>query len=256
VQLTATILGMALRDAVESGRLPYNPADRIPRRQRPKHTPRKLADRFWSPDEAQRFLDATRDDRLWPLWCLALDSGARRGELAALRWDALDLDAGVMTIKASRTHSGTRVVEGPTKNGHERRVHLDPRTVRALRAHRRRQAEERLAAGEGWAGGTPGEDGYVFVDEAGEPPRPDLFGRWFIEAQENVDVPRIVFHALRHTSATAALQALVPITLVSERLGHSKVSVTLDTYAHAIPSDGVDAARRIGAAIYGAETGS
>jgi integrase len=83
-----------------------------------------------------------------------------------------------------------------------------------------------------------------------------VFGRWFIEAQEPVDVPRIVFHALRHTSATVALSSGVPITVVSERLGHSKPSITLDVYAHAIPKDGAAAARIIGGQIYGAGTGS
>jgi integrase len=57
----------------------------VARRQRPKDKPSKRADRYWSTDEAKAFLDATRDDPLWPLWCLALDSGARRGELTALR---------------------------------------------------------------------------------------------------------------------------------------------------------------------------
>jgi integrase len=256
VQLVHTVLRMALADAVEAGKIAYNPADRIPRRQRPKHKPSKRADRYWSPDEARSFLDATRDARLWPLWCLALDSGARRGELSALRWPDLDLDNGVMHVKASRTLTGDQVVEGPTKSGKSRVVDLDPRTVTALRAHKARQARERLAAGAMWTGGTPGESGFVFIDELGEPYRPDRLASAFIDAQEGLGLPRIVFHAARHTSATVALAAGVPIPLVSERLGHSKVSITLDVYGHAIPSHGADAARVIGAAIYGAAVGS
>ena len=257
VQLVATTIGMALRDAVETGKLAYNPGDRIPRRQRPKHTPEKKADRFWTPEEAASFLAATRDSRWWPLWCLALDSGARRGELAALRWSELDLDAGVMKVVASRTSIGGRVVEGPPKTKKSRRsVHLDGRTVAALRQHLRRQAEERLRAGEGWEGEKPGESGFVFVDEAGEPPLPYRFGDLFRQAQHGLGLPPLVLHGLRHTSATIALSAGVPIIVVSDRLGHSKVSITLDVYGHTIPTDEAAAATVIGAAIYASGTGS
>lgn len=119
-----------------------------------------------------------------------------------------------------------------------------------------RQARERLAAGEVWAGGQPGETGHVFTGELGVPYRPDRLASAFVAAQEGLGLSRVVFHALRHTSATIALSEGVPITLVSERLGHSKVSITLDVYAHAIPSHGADAARVIGAAIYGTGTSS
>lgn len=96
----------------------------------------------------------------------------------------------------------------------------------------------------------------MFTDELGEPLRPDRLGSAFIAAQDGLGWPRLVFHGLRHTSATVLLSKGVPITLVSQRLGHSKVSITLDVYDHAIPSHGADAARVIGAAIYGAEAGS
>jgi integrase len=256
VQLTATVLGMALRDAVEAGQLAYNPADRIPRRQRPKHKARKHADRYWTPEQAAAFLDANRDSRWFPLWALALDTGARRGELAGLDWQAIDLDKATVLIRASRTSIGGESVEGSTKTGEERTIDLDARTVTALRAHMRRQAEDRLRAGEGWAGGKPGETGHVFVHEDGRDPRPEHLGELFRQAQEGVDVPPLVFHGLRHTSATVALSRGVSVLTVADRLGHSKPSITLDVYSHALKKDGPAAARSIGGAIYGAQTGS
>jgi integrase len=256
VQLAATVLGMALRDAVEAGQLAYNPADRIPRRQRPKHKPRKHADRYWTPEQAATFLEANRDSRWFPLWALALDTGARRGELAGLDWRAVDLDDGTVLIRASRTSIGGESIEGPTKNGEERTIDLDPRTVAALRVHLRRQAEDRLRAGEGWAGGKPGESGFVFVHEDGRPPRPEHLGELFRQVQQGLDVPPLVFHGLRHTSATVALSNGVSVLTVADRLGHSKPSITLDVYSHALKKDGPAAARLIGGAIYGAETGS
>jgi integrase len=254
VKLCDTVLKMALADAAEAGRLPYNPITRVPRRQRPKHRPRQVVDRYWSPDEAKSFLEHTRPARLWPLWCLALDSGARRGELAALRWPQLDIDDAVMTVHSSRTLIGADEVEGTTKSGKPREVDLHPATVAALRGWRTRQARERLAAGEVWQGGEPGKTGYVFTDELGVPYRPDRFLTMFDQAQEGTGLPRLVFHGLRHTSATTALKLGVPPHVVAERLGHA-IEVLMKTYAHVIPGQGVDAARIIGGAIYG-ETGT
>jgi integrase len=182
VQLTATVLNMAFRHAVETGQLAYSPADRIPKDFRPKHRVRKRPDRFWTPEQAAAFLEANRDSRWYPLWALALDSGMRRGELAALQWSELDLDKATVLVKASRTSIGGEAIDGPTKTGEERRVDLAPPTVAALRAHLRRQAEDRLRAGEGWEGGKPGETGFVFVDEAGKPPQPYRLGDLFRQA--------------------------------------------------------------------------
>lgn len=119
-----------------------------------------------------------------------------------------------------------------------------------LRRWKAAQLRERMAAGEAWAGG---DDPHLFTDELGEPYRPDSLSARFEVAQADADVPLITFHGLRHTSATIALAAGVPVLVVSERLGHATVSITLDTYAHALPEQETDAAQRIGRAIYGAE---
>jgi integrase len=165
-------------------------------------------------------------------------------QVSALKWPELDLKTGTVLIKASRTTVGAEVIDRGTKNGDERTIDLDARTVQALRTHLRRQAKDRLRAGEGWAGGKPGEDGYVFVDETGEPPKPHRLGDLFGQAQQDLGLKQpLVLHGLRHTSATIALSAGVSIVTVSERLGHSMVSITLDIYSHRLPKDGAAAAR-------------
>ncbi len=118
-----------------------------------------------------------------------------------------------------------------------RLIALDPGTVSALRAHHTRQAAERLALGPAWSAGD-----LVFTREDGQPLHPDWFRRRFERRIHRAGLPKIRFHDLRHTHATLALQAGVHRKVISERLGHSTVAMTLDIYSHAIPALQHDAA--------------
>jgi integrase len=144
------------------------------------------------------------------------------------------------------------VVEGTTKTSKTRTIRLDRRTVAALKSWKKRQAQERMAAGPGWAGGIPGKTGYLWTDETGAVYRPDKLSDFFEQTQGGLGLPRLVFHGLRHTSATIALARFVPVHVVSARLGHANVSITWNIYAHVIPGQDGDAAAAIGDAIYGA----
>ena len=244
VQSVHTVLHMALTDAVEQGLLQVNPTTQIPKRQRPTHRNRRQADKHWDAEEAVRFLAATAGDRLNPLWALLLDTGCRRGEVCALRWTSVGLDAGLVTVKANRVHAGRRVVEGTTKTDRVRTVDLDPRTVAVLRGWRKAQMAERLAAGAGYV-----ESGYVFTSEVGEPIRPDSLTYAFSKGAKRAGVPDIGVHGLRHTAATLLLAAGVQPHVVQERLGHADISITLGLYSHALPQQRADAARLLGDAI-------
>jgi integrase len=251
VQLVHVLLRQALAEAVEAGSLPRSPVDRIPKKQRPRHRPAEAVNRYWEPGDARRFLEATAGERLAPLWALALDTGARRGELAALTWLDVDFEAPVVRIRGNRTLVGGEVVEGTTKSGKSRTVDIDARTVTVLRAWRAAQARERLAAGETWTGGQPGEHLHLWTDEIGEAYRPDILSARFEQAQRGVDVPPLVLHGTRHTSATMALAAGVPVHVVSKRLGHADVKITLSIYAHVLDKQRTDAAQRLGDELYG-----
>lgn len=256
VVLAYTLLNMAFSDAVEAGDLGVSPVKRIPRRQRPTYSPQKQTDRHWDRDEARSFIAATKGDRLHALYAMALDSGARRGELSAIRWSDLDLDQGLMGIERSRCHVGDRIDErSPKTKASVRVVELDPRTIATLRAWRSVQRQDRLTAGPGWKGGDL-DGAYVFTDEEGVPFRPDGLSGRFDAAVAGAGVPRIPFHGMRHTSATLLLAAGVPVHVVSQRLGHASIVVTLGTYGHVLPSQGTDAARVIGGQLYGEATGS
>ena len=127
-----------------------------------------------------------------------------------------------------------------------RSIALDPVTVAALREHRKRQLEERLA----WRP-SHGDQGLVFCREDGSLLHPERFVDAFERLAKSAAVPRIRLHDLRHTHATLALAAGVHPKVVSERLGHASIAITMDTYSHAIPSLDAEAASAVAALVFG-----
>lgn len=156
---TAGVLSIALADAVRLRIIPFSPATdaRLPRRAHREMT-------AWTEGEAAGFLASVVDDRMFPLWRLALATGLRRGELCRLRWKDVDLAVGVVVVASTRVVADAVVTGEPKTKAGARIVALDRDTVAALASWKRRQAQERLAAGASWA-----DSGLVFVDEHGVP---------------------------------------------------------------------------------------
>jgi integrase len=198
----------------------------------PPPTPRRGELRTWTAEELRQFLDSVRDDRLYAAWRVAALTGMRRGEVLGLRWADLDLDAGWLAVRQTLVvvENHFEISEPKTTRGH-RQLALDPETIMALRSHRKNQAAERLAAGPAWT-----TSALVFTRQDGTPLHPEHVRRLFDRHLQRAGLPRIRFHDLRHTHATLALQAGVHPKVVSERLGHTTVAMTLDVYSHAIPA--------------------
>jgi integrase len=239
---THVVLSKVLTYAVDLGALASNPALRLPKDGRPKAAQRDPAKlKVWTRDEASRFLKATAVHRLAALWRLAIDTGMRRGELAGLRWDDVDLDAGSVTVRRNRVVVGWAISEGtPKTRAAGRTIDLDPRTTKALKAHRKAQLVERLAWGPAYAEGTQ-----VFTREDGEPLHPGTMVWQLERACKAAKVPWIGVHGLRHTSATLGLASGVPLKVMSERLGHARTTITADLYQHVQPGMQADAATKI-----------
>lgn len=202
----------------------------------------------WCATEVSLFLASVEGHRLAPAFRLLAATGMRRGEVLGLKWDSVDLDAGRLSVRRSLIAVDDALVWSDPKTARSRRsLSLDPETVAVLRAHRRRQLEERLAAGEMWQ-----EHDLVFCTEAGEALHPDRFSRAFSRAVQSSGLPRIRMHDLRHTWATLALQAGIHPKVVSERLGHASTSITLDIYSHVQPELDAHAATAV-ARLFDAE---
>jgi integrase len=221
------VLHRSLKDAVRWGRLSRSPADTAD----PPRVGSAHEMRTWSAQQLKAFLEATRDDRLSPLWHLLAMTGMRRGEALGLRWEDVDLEAGRIAVRRALIPNGREVVISEPKTARGRRsIALDPETVLVLRAQAARQLEEQQAST------TWSETGLLFTREDGEALHPEVASRYFRQAVKRAMLPAIRLHDLRHTHATLALRAGIHPKVVSERLGHATISITLDTYSHAIPA--------------------
>jgi integrase len=175
---------------------------------------------------------------------LAVLCGLRRGEIAALRWRRVGLDAGKIEVveSAEQTAAGVRYKE--PKSGRARNVALSGTVVDELKAWRLRQAEEFLRLG-----ARPDGDTFVVTKADGSPLQPRSLTHEWVRVLGTTALPRMRFHDLRHAHATHMLASGVHPKVASERLGHSKVGITLDLYSHVLPGMQEDAAAKVDAAL-------
>jgi integrase len=239
VQNVHRMLRRAFRDAVRWDYLPRNPVEQAepPRSRRPSRT-------VWTPEELRAYLEYVRGDRFYALWLLVATTGLRRGEIAGLRRDDIDLPTGhVSPTKPRVVVDGHAQESEPKTDTGRRRLALDPVTRDALAEYCRHWAQERLLTGH--------HSELLFIWPDGRPLHPDTITALFRRHVTEAGLPRIRLHDVRHSYATAALKAGVPAKIISERLGHASVAFTLQVYSHVIPGMDAQAADQIAALILG-----
>lgn len=236
----------AYRLAVEKGQVTRNPAAlaTAPTVTEQRHS-------WWTPDQVSAFLRYVAGIGESPLprglIDALIDSGGRRGEVLGLRWSDVDLEAGTATVaRQLSVHPRTRAVEvRPTKRPRSKAtIGLHPATVAALRKRRLDQAGDRLQMGAGWPSDGADVD-LVFTWRDGRLLHPDTVTRIVARLSMAAGLPRLTPHGFRHSFATAALKARVPVEVVAARLGNT-ARVVQETYSHVIPADDQAAAQLVG----------
>jgi integrase len=242
IRLARAPLAGAMKLAAASGIVAVNPMVGTPRPRAARSIPR-----HWNPGQARQFLGLVEGDRTWPVWAFLLGAGLRIGELVALRWANVDL--------AGRK---VRVVEFVSTLGHDlapsvgksrdavRTVDLDVGLVDVLRRQERLQILERETAGDRWQ-----EGGWVFAMPDGDQCHPQYLSKLLGRYSQELGLPRLTAHGLRHTSATLMLASGVPAKVAAERLGHSDPTLFTNLYSHVTPTMQQDAAERIGMLLFG-----
>lgn len=232
VRETHVVVRKALEDATRWGMVQRNVAALAdPPPAHAAAADRRDAIQVWSEKELAHFLRHAQDDELYPLWAVLCATGMRRSEVLGLPWRDVDFDARRLAVRQTLVSVDGVPELGPPKSRHGvRTIDLDGRTLSALRRQRRRQNEQRLAAGPGWH-----ETKLVFTHPDGRWLHPDWVGELFRRLVAESGAPRIRMHDVRHTHATLLLRWGHNPKVVSERLGHHSVAFTLDTYAHVVP---------------------
>lgn len=223
-------LATALDAAVRAGLIPNHPVRNI----KVSRTSERFEPRVWDVPTVRKFLAHRRHahDPLYHAWHLAVVTGLRRGELHGLKWDDVDLDAGVLRVRRQRSEVRGKVIEAaPKTSASEAPVLLDQATVDILRS-------------------VPRTSDYVVTDPRTGRPYANmrLFTSDWRRACEYANVPHIRFHDLRHTSASLLAASGVPLVLAQQRLRHWSPSMTA-RYTHALDGMAAQVAEQIGSLV-------
>jgi len=240
VRYIHAILRRAMKEALALGLVSRNVTEAVS----PPKAPRPPI-KTWDAPDLRRFMAVAQGDGYSPLWLLAAHTGMRQGELLGLRWQDVDLDRAVVhVVQAVPTvRHGVQFTQPKTASG-RRTIALDATCTAALREHKARQNERRLAMGALWH-----DYDLVIASAIGTPLNHANVYHRFIKLVVAAGVPRIPFHGLRHTHATLLMGAGVHPKVVSERLGHADISLTLSTYSHVLPQMQQEAASIFDAAM-------
>lgn len=224
IQMVHGVLRTALNQAVQLDKIARNPTSYV---KTPKLVRREM--KALTPEEASRFLDAAASDPHYTLFAVLLMGGLRPGEALALKWS--DLEGSTLRVQRALTNVGNQLIEAPTKTGRGRAIPLPRFVVKELRQHKAKQAAVQLRQGRMYR-----DQGYIFTTSRGTPlSLRNLTSRHFKPILKRAGIRNLRLYDLRHSCATLLFADGVPAKVVQERLGHSSIALTLDTYTHLVP---------------------
>ncbi|QIZ07625.1 site-specific integrase [Priestia megaterium] len=217
----------ALKDAVKWQLIVRNVAEAVT----PPKT-RKVEMQTWDNEQVKVFLEVSKDSPYYQIFLTAINTGMRRGEVLGLRWQDIDFDNNMIYVRQSLQEVKK---EGLTfkepKSGKSRSISITPSLTKEFKKIYKLQLEHKLLLGQGYH-----DLDLVFAQKNGKPIQPTEMARNYRKMVDKSGLPYIRFHDLRHTHATLLLQQGVHPKVVSERLGHSTIGITMDTYTHVLPN--------------------
>lgn len=227
VQFMHSILHKALQQALKWGLVYRNVADLVEPPSVKKKAPQTL-----SSSQVKQFLNSIRDDRMFPIFALAIGCGLREGEVLGLHYEDIDWETQTIHVKHAIQYLIGKglVLTEPKTDKSRRAVEIPDFAFQALKDHRDLHNIHQ---------------GLMFVTSNGTPFSPRNVIRFFKQSLEQAGLPEIRFHDLRHTSATLLLTAGVHPKVVQEMLGHSQINLTMDTYSHVLPSMQQEASKKM-----------
>lgn len=233
---THRTLSIALKHAVNWQLINSNPCNNV---QPPR--PDKIDMKVWDVKAANKFLVTIKNDVIYLPVLIALQTGLREGELCALKWENVDLTSKTLSVKYTLQKINEKLsLKEPKTKKSKRTIALMDSTINILKEYKKQQALYKLTLGEEYY-----NENYVCAWNDGRPFDPLYLSKKFPKLIEKYNFPYIRFHDLRHTHATMLLQQGVNPKIVSERLGHSTISITLDTYSHVLPNMQKEAAEKL-----------
>ena len=244
VRYTHTILNNSLKQAVKWNRIYRNPAELVdlPRQEKKEMT-------ALSPEQTKVFMEAITYSPWKAIFSLLIDSGMRPGEALGLKWDDVDFENSRVTINRSLTripknsdpelyllkiilNIGNWIIQEPKTKRSRRTIPLTKHIINDLREHQIKQKQQKLKA----KPGTYTDQSFIFAANNGEPmSEQNIYNRHFKPILKYARLPSIRLYDLRHSCATLLLSAGENPKVVSERLGHASIVLTLDTYSHVLP---------------------
>ncbi len=243
IQIQVTVLRMALKEAEKRGHVPRNVAMLVAKPSAKEIEPTK-ARVFLEADQSRLLLKHAEPSKYYRLYVMALYLGMRKGEALGLPWNAVDLEQGTLKVEAALRLVGKLQLDTPKSGQSRRQLVLPLPALRALKDERDRQAMQRSRAGNDWE-----EWGLVFTRPTGKPLNQRDVSRDFKKILKAAGLPDMRFHDLRHSCASLLHAEGVSDRVIMEILGHSNITVTMNTYTHVASEMQRDAAKRLEAAI-------
>lgn len=236
-----SIVNACLNYAVKMGTLSVNEASKI---ESLKVSHKKMS--IWDVKQINKFLEVAEGHRYYGVFYMAILTGLRQGELLGLRWEDVDFNQRVLHVRQILEHDGKSFKEGAKTKSSVRSVAISTSVKRVLM-----QRKEELDSEKDYLRTDYTNLDLVMCTEKGTPIHPRNLIRAFKQLSEKADLPRIRFHDLRHTHATLMIYKNEPMKLIADRLGHSKISTTMDTYGHLLPNMQQDASDRLDQTLFG-----